>query len=271
MANKPSHPYHLIEPSAKPFLMSFALLILSMGGILFMHDKPHGGQIFSIGLIAVIMVLFFWWKDVITEGVRDKAHNEVVKKGLKLGMVLFIISEFMFFFALFFSFFKASIFPVDIVVDIWPEKSGIWPPEGIKTFDPWSIPFINTLILLLSGTTVTWAYIALENNNKRDLVRGLALTVLLGVIFSGFQIYEYYHAAFSLTDGVYAANFYLATGFHGIHVVIGTIFLFICLVRARRGAITPKAHLGFQFACWYWHFVDIVWIFLFIWVYIWGA
>jgi cytochrome c oxidase subunit 3 len=222
------------------------------------------------GFLLVLFTMFVWWRDVVKEGRVDKAHTELVRKGLSIGMALFILSEVMFFFAFFWSFFKASLFP-EMVLDggVWPIKDGIWPPEGIETFDPWSIPLMNTLVLLLSGTTVTWAHHALLENNKKEMVQGLTITVILGFIFSCLQAFEYYHAPFKFTDGIYASNFYMATGFHGAHVLIGTIFLTVCLFRARKGHFEKgNGHLGFEFAAWYWHFVDVVWLFLYVFVYL---
>jgi cytochrome c oxidase subunit III len=144
---------------------------------------------------------------------------------------------------------------------------GKWPPAGVEVLDPFVFPLLNTLILLLSGTTVTWAHHALLEGNNKDVIRGLACTVALGLLFSICQAYEYSHAAFGLKDGKYAATFYLATGFHGLHVMIGTAFLAVMLVRAKRGTLSTKGHLGFEFAAWYWHFVDVVWLFLFVGIY----
>jgi cytochrome c oxidase subunit 3 len=183
-------------------------------------------------------------------------------------MGLFILTEVMFFFAFFFSYFKSALFPVDILEDVWAVKPGVWPPAGIEKLEAWNLPFMNTLILLLSGTTVTWAHHALLNNNRKEVVQGLTCTVLLGIAFTLFQAIEYHHASFKITDGVYPSNFYMATGFHGAHVIIGTIFLTVCLFRARQGGFdNGKGHLGFEFAAWYWHFVDVVWLFLFVFVY----
>ena len=188
-----------------------------------------------------------------------------------LSLLLFILSEIMFFFGLFFSYFYARLFPVGILDGVWPIKEGIWPPAGIKTFDPWDLPLMNTLILLLSGTTITWAHHALIYNKKTDFLRALRYTIILGILFTCFQAYEYHHAAFKFTDGVYASNFYMATGFHGVHVIVGTIFLIVCYIRGKKGHFFDgKNHLGFDFAAWYWHFVDVVWLFLFIFLYILG-
>ena len=269
-----SHNYHLVNPSFWPFFGSLSVCCGMFGAVFTMHKMQAGYYLLGAGFFFTLFTMFFWWKDVIKEGRVDKEHTPIVQKGLKIGMLLFIISEIMFFFAFFFSFFHATVFPIDIFVDFWPVKEGIWPPEGIKTLDAWDVPFMNTLILLLSGTSVTWAHYGLLNNDKESLVQGLGVTVLLGFIFSGFQVYEYVHALnhnFDFTSSVYGANFYMATGFHGFHVLVGTIFLAVCFFRARSDHFTEDNHLGFEFAAWYWHFVDVVWLFLFCFVYIWGA
>ncbi len=265
------HPFHLVNLSPWPISTSFSLLVLLSGAVMFMHHYVAGEYVTAFGFASLVFCLYSWWRDVVREGVVEKQHTEAVQTGLRIGMALFILSEMMFFFAFFFSFFKSSLMPVGILDGLWVVKEGVWPPAGIKTFDPWDIPFTNTLILLLSGTTVTWAHYALEENNQKDCVAALGFTVLLGVLFSTLQAYEYTHAEFKLQDGVYAANFYLATGFHGLHVIIGTIFLAVCYFRAKRGDFfNGQGHLGFEFAAWYWHFVDVVWLFLFVFVYVWG-
>lgn len=270
--NTKSHPFHLVDPSPWPIMVSFALILLTSGGVMLMHSYHHGLYVTLSGIFILLFCLYSWWKDVVNEGMVAKNHTHAVRIGLKIGMLLFILSEIMFFFTLFWSFFKASLFPVGILDGLWVDKQGIWPPQGIKTFDPWSIPFLNTLILLLSGTTVTWAHYSIENNNQTDTIRALGYTISLGICFTLMQAFEYHHAGFSLDDGVYAANFYLATGFHGLHVIIGTIFLIVCYFRAIRGDFKKgNGHLGFILASWYWHFVDIVWLFLFASIYIWGS
>lgn len=270
MATNKHHAFHLVELSPWPILTSFSLLIFAVGSIMFMHGYDFGPTIFASGVLAIIICAWRWWASVIREG-QEGHHSSVVQAGLRIGMSLFILSEVMFFFAFFFSIFFASMFPAGILDGLWVTKAGSWPPEGIKTFDPWDIPFMNTLILLLSGTTVTWAHHAITDNDQESSVTALGLTVLLGMIFSALQAYEYHHAAFKLNDGVYAANFYMATGFHGLHVMVGTIFLFICYIRAKRGHFTNgQGILGFEFAAWYWHFVDVVWLFLFVFVYVLG-
>lgn len=271
MAHEQQHPYHLVDPSPMPLLTSFSLMIMLVGGALTLHEEPSGFYVLAAGVVCVLACCYFWWKDVVVEAIRDKAHTSAVQLGLRVGMALFILSEVMFFFAFFWAFFNASLFPLLPLEDIWAMGEGVWPPEGIITFDPFDLPFLNTLILLLSGTTVTWAHHALLAGDRKGLIQGLWYTVILGVSFSLLQAYEYDHAAFGLQDGIYATTFYLATGFHGIHVIIGTTFLAVCLVRAYKNQLTPSNHLGFEFAAWYWHFVDVVWLFLFVAIYWWGS
>ena len=271
MASKPDHPFHLVSPSPWPIIMAFSLLLLSLGAVMFIHEYTFGKFIMSSGILLVIYCACSWWKDVIIEGVDGRCHTNKVRAGLRIGMSLFILSEMMFFFAFFFSYFSASLFPAGLLEGVWVVAKGSWPPAGIKTFDPWDIPFLNTLILLLSGTTVTWAHHAIEHNEQKNSVTAIGLTVILGISFSLFQAYEYHHATFKISDGIYGANFYLATGFHGLHVIIGTIFLAVCYFRALKGHfVKGKGHLGFEFAAWYWHFVDVVWLFLFVFVYVFG-
>jgi cytochrome c oxidase subunit 3 len=195
--------------------------------------------------------------------VVNRDHTPVVKIGLRYGMILFIASEVMFFVAWFWAYFNASLFPADVGLTGWP-------PANIATFDPWDIPLLNTLVLLTSGTTVTWAHHAIQTGNQRDAVRGIGLTVILGMIFTALQAYEYSHATFDFSGNIYGATFYMATGFHGFHVIVGTLFLLVCFFRARAGHFTPQSHFGFEAAAWYWHFVDVVWLFLFAAIYVWG-
>jgi cytochrome c oxidase subunit 3 len=213
----------------------------------------------------VLYVMFAWWSDVVAES-NEGDHTPVVRIGLRYGFILFIMSEVMFFAAWFWSFFKHAMYPMETF------SEGQWPPPSIETFDPWHLPLINTLILLCSGAAATWAHHALvHENNRRDMRNGLILAILLGVVFTVFQAYEYSHAAFGFAGNIYGANFFMATGFHGAHVIIGTVFLAVCLLRLQMGHFTPEKHVGFEAAAWYWHFVDVVWLFLFASIYIWGA
>jgi cytochrome c oxidase subunit 3 len=199
-------------------------------------------------------------------------HTPVVQLHLRYGMILFIASEVMFFVAWFWAFFDASLLAGEPnQVARFAFTGGHWPPEGIEVFDPWHLPLLNTLILLTSGTTVTWAHHSLLEGDRKGLLWGLSLTVILGLVFTSVQAYEYAHAPFSFGGSIYGATFFMATGFHGFHVIIGTIFLCVCLLRAYLGQFTPEQHFGFEAAAWYWHFVDVVWLFLFFCVYVWGG
>lgn len=255
------HPFHLVDPSPWPLIASIATLILAIGGVLYMHRLDR--IVFYIGLGLLLFTCFGWWRDVVREGNTPGVHTKAVQNGLKIGMALFIASEVMFFVAFFWSYFHVAFNPPEVI-------GSVWPPKNIITLDPFELPYLNTLLLLLSGTTVTWAHHALLENKKLDMVKALALTVGLGMIFTLVQGIEYHHATFSIKDGVYPSSFYMATGFHGAHVIIGTIFLAVCLFRARRDEFTPTHHVGFEAAAWYWHFVDVVWLFLFVAIYWWS-
>ena len=260
------HPYHLVDPSPWPLLSSFAAGALVTGIILWAHGS--GTWLMIAGAAAVLACMFGWWRDVLKESRTAGLHTPVVRLGLRYGMILFIASEVMFFVAFFWAYFHFALYPEHVS----GAAEAIWPPKGIYTFDPWHLPFLNTLILLLSGCTVTWAHHGLLHNDRRALVTGLALTVGLGVIFTALQVWEYTMAPFPFSGGgVYPSVFFLATGFHGFHVIVGTIFLAVCLVRAMRGSFTAEKHFGFEAAAWYWHFVDVVWLFLFVSIYWWGA
>ena len=261
MSGRHSHSFHLVEPSPWPAVASLAAFVTAIGAIMFMHEKPFGGWIMCVGLAWILATMGFWWWDVIKEAEYQGHHTPIVQIGMRYGMLLFIASEVMFFVAFFWAFFDASLYP----------DTGVWPPAGVETFSAWDIPLINTLILLLSGCTVTWAHAALLKDDRENLINGLAYTILLGIAFTALQIYEYDHATFKFTDGIYSSTFYLATGFHGFHVFVGTCFLIVCWFRARAGHFTPEHHFGFEAAAWYWHFVDVVWLFLFICIYWWGG
>jgi cytochrome c oxidase subunit 3 len=279
------HSYHLVDPSPWPIVGAVGAFILAFGFIMFMH----GGRIeffgmpvtlgtlpFIVGVAVVAFTMYGWWADVVKEAQVLKLHTPTVQLGLRYGMVLFIASEVMFFVAWFWAYFDASLFagePIQAARSAF--TGGKWPPAGVQSFDPWDVPFINTLVLLTSGTTVTWAHHALRNGNRRGLVQGLALTVLLGMLFTSLQAYEYHHAIaerfYGFKENIYGATFFMATGFHGAHVIIGTIFLTVCFFRALKGHFSPEQHFGFEAAAWYWHFVDVVWLFLFSCIYVAGA
>ena len=302
-AHAKNHDYHLVDPSPWPLVGSMFAFVMAVGAIVLMKTMGdpkavllgmRGPWCFAVGFVGVLMTMFLWWRDVIHEAHKGD-HTPVVRLHLRYGMILFIASEVMFFVAWFWAYFDASLFPA--AVDALPitdangtvspsqyligmeERNkltgGVWPPKPTdnfkSTFDPWGLPLVNTLILLLSGTTVTWAHHALLENNRKGLIWGLAITVALGMVFTALQAYEYGHAAFKFSGHIYGATFFMATGFHGAHVIIGTIFLAVCLFRALKGHFSPKQRFGFEAAAWYWHFVDVVWLFLFICIYVIGA
>ena len=273
---KPNHDYHLVNPSPWPLVGSISAFITAVGLIMWMKGLSVGGlkagsYVFGAGILGLLYVMASWWRDVIHEA-ETGDHTRVVQISHRYGMILFIASEVMFFVAWFWAYFNTALFPADLKdVARTAFTHGVWPPPGIETFDPWHLPLLNTLILLTSGTTVTWAHHALLEGDRQGVKWGLILTVLLGATFTCVQAYEYSHAAFAFSGNIYGATFFMATGFHGAHVLIGTIFLIVCLVRVLNGHFTPTQHLGFEFAAWYWHFVDVVWLFLFACIYVWGS
>jgi cytochrome c oxidase subunit 3 len=259
-------PYHLVDPSPWPIVGAAGGGLLLAGIVLAAHFGNYIMLIAGLGLVVLTMVM--WWRSVLKESSTPGMHSAVVRLGLRYGMTLFIASEVMFFVGFFWGFFHFALYP-EHVLDV---ANPTWPPPGIHTFDAFSTPLLNTMVLLLSGCTVTWAHHALIQNNRRDLMLGLGITVLLGMTFTCLQAMEYSEAPFHLVGGgIYPGIFFLATGFHGFHVIIGTTFLAVCWFRAKGGAFTPERHFGFEAAAWYWHFVDVVWLFLFVFVYIWGA
>jgi cytochrome c oxidase subunit III len=268
-----NHPYHLVEPSPWPAVGAVSAFLLALGLIVWMRHMFEAAPIvFAVGAIGVAYTMFGWWRDVIREAEYEGHHSRVVQLSHRYGMILFIASEVMFFVAWFWAYFNTALFP-DNVHDVMRTEllGGTWPPKGIETFDPWHLPLLNTLILLTSGTTVTWAHHALLENDRQGVKWGLICTILLGLSFTCIQAYEYSHAHFAFKGHIYGATFFMATGFHGAHVIIGTIFLSVCLLRAFLGQFKQNQHLGFEFAAWYWHFVDVVWLFLFVCIYVWGA
>ncbi len=272
-AHTKHHDYHLVDPSPWPIVGAVSAFVLAVGLITWMHHMvSFAWLIFGAGALGVAYTMIGWWRDVIREAEYQHHHTRVVQISHRYGMILFIASEVMFFVAWFWAYFNTALFPTDVHQVMRDSYlGGVWPPKGIETFDPWHLPLLNTLILLTSGTTVTWAHHALLGNDRQGLKWGLICTILLGVTFTCVQAYEYSHAHFAYSGNIYGATFFMATGFHGAHVIIGTIFLIVCLLRAVAGQFTPKQHLGFEFAAWYWHFVDVVWLFLFSCIYVWGG
>jgi len=258
-------PYHLVNPSPWPIVGALSGGLTVLGIVFAAHFQNYA--LLVIGLLGVVSTMFFWWRDVLGESRTAGLHSAVVRLGLRYGMMLFITSEVMFFVSFFWGFFNYALFPENVSGAAVP----MWPPAGTITFDPFHLPFLNTMILLLSGNTITWAHHSLLEGDRRGMQIGLGLTILLGMTFTLCQAVEYSDAPFKFDGGVYPSVFFLATGFHGFHVIVGTTFLAVCWFRAQAGAFTPERHFGFEAAAWYWHFVDVVWLFLFIFVYVWGA
>ncbi len=276
------HDYHLVKPSPWPLTGSLAGFLLTLGIVIELKGLfglPKGFfWVMAVGIALLLYTFAGWWSDVIKES-REGDHTPVVSIGLRYGMVLFIVSEVMFFVAWFWIFFEMALFhhnrtysAIEEVRQAW----GSWPPKGVETLDPWSFPLINTLTLLTSGTTVTWAHHALVTGDRRGARNGLICTILLGLLFSSVQFYEYreiileklFFNEAATNSGLYGSSFFMATGFHGFHVMVGTIFLMVCLARLLGGQFTTKKHFGFEAASWYWHFVDVVWLFLFAFIYV---
>ena len=254
-----SHPYHMVSPSPWPAIGTIAALSLAIGGIWFMHGGPGWAPV--PGFVLLLVTFFFWWRDVIRESRSGLYHTEPVNHGLRVGFLLFIASEVMFFFAFFWAFFNASSPVVNTAAQV------PWPPEGIVPYYAWGLPFLNTLILLTSGATVTVAHHAVRLGDRQKLIFWTGVTAVLGMLFLSLQAFEYSHAAFGFRQNIYSSTFFMATGFHGFHVFVGTCFLLVCFFRARVGDFSPEKHVGFEAAAWYWHFVDVVWLFLFVCIY----
>nr|YP_010004124.1 cytochrome c oxidase subunit III [Prioneris clemanthe]QNR01230.1 cytochrome c oxidase subunit III [Prioneris clemanthe] len=256
-----NHPFHLVDFSPWPLTGAIGTMTLVTGLVKWFHN--FNMNLLILGYLIVILTMYQWWRDVCREGTFQGKHTILVTKGLRWGMILFIISEIFFFFSFFWAFFHSSLAP-----NI--ELGTMWPPMNINPFNPFQIPLLNTIILITSGLTVTWAHHALMINNFSQTSQSLLLTILLGFYFSMLQAYEYLEAPFSISDSVYGSTFFMATGFHGLHVIIGTIFLLTCYIRLNNNHFSSTHHFGFEAAAWYWHFVDVVWLFLYISIYWWG-
>nr|YP_011021624.1 cytochrome c oxidase subunit III [Paraschizogynium plumachela]WQM21755.1 cytochrome c oxidase subunit III [Paraschizogynium plumachela] len=255
------HPFHLVEKSPWPLVSSLAALNMTSGLISFMHNNSM--LILKLALLMTLLTMIQWWRDIMREATFQGLHTIKVKQGLKWGMILFIISEILFFISFFWAFFHASLAPDT-------EIGAIWPPSGISTFNPFNIPLLNTTILLSSGVTITWSHHSIIEKNYNNAFLALMITILLGFYFTLLQAWEYMEAPFTISDCIYGTSFFMATGFHGLHVIIGTTFLSVNLWRMYLGHLSKNHHFSFEAAAWYWHFVDVVWLFLYIFIYWWG-
>nr|YP_010730249.1 cytochrome c oxidase subunit III [Blepharipa latigena]WEG23064.1 cytochrome c oxidase subunit III [Blepharipa latigena] len=262
MSTHSNHPFHLVDYSPWPLTASIGAMTSVSGLVKWFHQ--YDPNLFFLGNIITILTIFQWWRDVTRESTYQGLHTEMVTTGLRWGMILFILSEILFFFSFFWAFFHSSLSPSI-------ELGTIWPPMGITPFNAFQIPLLNTVILLTSGITVTWSHHSLMENNHSQTTQSLFFTIILGIYFTILQAYEYMEAPFTIADSSYGSTFFMATGFHGIHVMIGTTFLLICLTRHLNNHFSKNHHFGFEAAAWYWHFVDIVWLFLYISIYWWGG
>lgn len=257
-----THAYHIVNPSPWPLTGALSALLLTSGLVIWFHY--NSSILLSLGLLANILTIYQWWRDIIREGTYQGHHTPIVQKGLRYGIVLFIVSEVFFFAGFFWAFYHSSLAPTH-------DLGGCWPPTGIIPLNPLEVPLLNTSVLLASGVSITWAHHSLIEGKRNHINQALSITIFLGLYFTILQASEYFETSFSISDGIYGSTFFIATGFHGLHVIIGSSFLIVCLLRQLKFHFTSKHHFGFEAAAWYWHFVDVVWLFLYVSVYWWGS
>lgn len=258
------HFFHMVTPSPWPFFTATNVFFIALAAIMYMHNIIYGGLYLFLGFLNFLFILFLWFRDIIREGTFEGMHTKVVQKNLKFGFALFILSEIMFFFGFFWAFFHNALSPA-------VEIGCLWPAVGINPIYPYKVPLLNTVILLLSGVTITVCHAAIRCGDAFTLYEYFFYTLCLAFLFLFIQIYEYYTAAFTISDGIYGSIFYMLTGFHGFHVLVGACFILICYIRSILGHFTTTHHVGFECSSWYWHFVDVIWLFLFLFVYCWGT
>lgn len=257
-----THAYHIVNPSPWPLTGALSALLITSGLIIWFHYNSI--SLLTLGLTTNILTMYQWWRDVVREGTFQGHHTPTVQKGLRYGIILFIVSEVFFFAGFFWAFYHSSLAPT-------PELGGCWPPTGIIPLNPLEVPLLNTSVLLASGVSITWAHHSLIEGNRKHILQALFITISLGVYFTLLQASEYYETSFTISDGVYGSTFFMATGFHGLHVIIGSTFLIVCFMRQLHYHFTSNHHFGFEAAAWYWHFVDVVWLFLYVSIYWWGS
>ncbi len=257
-------PFHLVNPSEWPILVSFSLLSLTLGAVMYMHGYPNGGTLLNLGLALTISGMILWFRDITTEGTYSGSHTNKVQQGITLGFILFIVSEVFAFLSVFWAFFHSSLSPA-------VEIGGVWPPQGLTALDPFAIPLLNTILLLSSGAYITYGHHALIQGDRKGAILGTLFTIILAVVFTALQYYEYTEAPFSISDSVYGSAFYASTGLHGLHVIVGTLFILVSCFRIVSYHFSRRHNLGFESSIMYWHFVDVVWLFLYISVYYWGG
>jgi len=263
-SNFQDHPFHLVSPSPWPIKTSIALFTLTANGAFSMHLFNNSYILVFISLGLVVASMSLWFRDIVAEGTYLGNHTSAVQKGLNFGVLLFIASEACFFLAIFWAFFHSALAPT-------VELGSQWPPMGIEPVNPFELPLLNTVILLSSGATITYAHHSLIKGERKGAIYGSFYTVLLAFIFTIFQGVEYSVSSFTISDGVFGTCFFFGTGFHGIHVIIGTIFLAVGLWRIFAYHLTDMHHVGYEAGILYWHFVDVVWLFLYVSMYYWGS
>nr|YP_001974534.1 cytochrome c oxidase subunit III [Metaperipatus inae]ABQ95565.1 cytochrome c oxidase subunit III [Metaperipatus inae] len=262
MMTKQTHSYHMVGLSPWPIIGALGAMMMAISLLKFFYF--YNSVFMFLSLIIIFLTMYQWWRDVMRESTFQGLHTNIVSINLRIGMILFIISEILFFVSFFWAFFHSSLAPI-------MDLGSCWPPCGINILNPFQVPLLNTAVLLGSGVTVTWAHYSLMENKFSNANQSLIFTILLGLYFTLLQMMEYFDASFNISDSVYGTTFFVATGFHGLHVIIGTIFLFICWLRLKMNHFSKIHHFGFEASAWYWHFVDVVWLFLYMSIYWWGS
>jgi cytochrome c oxidase subunit 3 len=257
-------PFHLVDPSPWPLACSLGAFCVTTGTVMYFHNYNGGGSTVMLGFLLLFLAGGAWFRDITREATFEGQHTTKVQLGLRMGMALFIVSEVMFFFSFFWAFFHSMLVPT-------VELGCVWPPQGIEVIGPWGVPLLNTIILLSSGVSVTWAHHAIIENNRKQALIAMYITLFLAKAFTILQVLEYIEANFTISDSIYGSTFFMTTGFHGFHVFVGTYLLLVSTIRLLKYHFTSNNHFGFEAAAWYWHFVDVVWLFLFIIIYWWGG
>ena len=260
----PGHPFHIVELSPWPLSSSISLIFITINAVGYFYHIHYSQYGLLFGILSLLLTSYLWFRDINSEGTLGGYHTFAVQRSLTLGFYLFVISEIFFFLGIFWAYLHSALSPN-------VETGVIWPPMGIETIDAFEVPLLNTILLLSSGASLTYSHHALLNNNRKGAILGLIITVVLALTFSGYQALEYIEAPFTIADGTYGSTFYLGTGFHGIHVLIGTAFLMVCLIRIINYSYTNHHHVGFESGALYFHFVDVVWLFLWLLFYYWGS
>nr|YP_010044450.1 cytochrome c oxidase subunit 3 [Trichosporon inkin]QPF23691.1 cytochrome c oxidase subunit 3 [Trichosporon inkin] len=254
------YPYHMVEVSPWPLLTSFAVLSMMIGAVLYFNSIQNGGILLTLGFLSTFFAFVLWFRDITTEGTYLGDHTLTVQKGLTMGVALFSVTEPFFFLSIFWAYFHSSLAPT-------VELGSHWPPRGIEPMNPFAIPLFNTFLLLSSGATVTYPHHALIRGNRAATILGCTMTLVLAILFTACQGLEYVNATFTIADGRYGSCFFFGTGFHGLHVIIGTLFIGVAFYRIIRYHLTNFHHIGFEASILYWHFVDVVWLFLYVSIY----